>query len=99
MTHAKYVLCPRVAIPAINTRHHPTPPHKLTHTDGETWRDPPGYFDTIVWPAYVLAHSKLEQQGVETVDVGNGPEGLTRGFEVVCEMILERVGSVKGTLS
>lgn len=77
-------------------------PHKLTHTDGETWRDPPGYFDTIVWPAYVLAHSKLEQQGVEQVDVGDGPEGLTRAFEVVCEMIMERVERVervKGTLS
>ena len=37
--------------------------------DDSFWKDPPGIFDNIVWPAYVQAHEKhFENGGVE-----NGP--------------------------
>lgn len=28
-------------------------------TDGETWVDPPEYWDQIVWPAYLVAHQQM----------------------------------------
>ncbi len=31
--------------------------------EGTTWVDPPGYFDKIVWPAYVEAHKNLFEGG------------------------------------
>lgn len=31
----------------------------LILADGNTWTDPPGYFDTIVWPAYTKAHAHI----------------------------------------
>lgn len=34
------------------------------------WQDPPGYFDDVVWPAYVLAHEQMfSGQDVERGDV------------------------------
>ncbi|EFP75487.1 ribosylnicotinamide kinase [Puccinia graminis f. sp. tritici] len=38
------------------------------HTaDGMTWKDPAGYWDQIIWPAYLLAHSHMFKEGaVET---------------------------------
>jgi len=38
------------------------------HTaDGKTWQDPPEYWDQIIWPAYLLAHSHMFKEGaVET---------------------------------
>lgn len=29
------------------------------HVDGETWVDPPRYWDEIVWPAYLTAHQQM----------------------------------------
>jgi nicotinamide/nicotinate riboside kinase len=37
-------------------------------SDESFWKDPPGCFDNIVWPAYVDSHSKLFHEG----DVENG---------------------------
>jgi nicotinamide/nicotinate riboside kinase len=31
--------------------------------EGTLWQDPPGYFDKVVWPAYVLAHRGLFEGG------------------------------------
>ncbi|KZO99312.1 P-loop containing nucleoside triphosphate hydrolase protein [Calocera viscosa TUFC12733] len=50
------------------------------HTAENTlWRDPPGYFDQIVWPAYVEAHRELFVQGdVQGVLVEQG--GKVKGL-------------------
>ncbi|PWN93170.1 P-loop containing nucleoside triphosphate hydrolase protein, partial [Acaromyces ingoldii] len=38
--------------------------------EGTVWQDPPGYFDDVVWPAYVLAHEQMfSGQDVECGDV------------------------------
>lgn len=39
-----------------------------TNAEGALWRDPPGYWEQIVWPAYVNAHEKLFVGG----DIENG---------------------------
>lgn len=31
--------------------------------EGTVWKDPPGYFDNIVWPAYQAAHERVFQHG------------------------------------
>lgn len=31
--------------------------------EGTVWQDPPTYFDDVVWPAYVLAHHNLFEEG------------------------------------
>lgn len=31
--------------------------------EGTVWKDPPGYFDNIVWPAYQAAHQRVFQNG------------------------------------
>ena len=31
--------------------------------EGSLWRDPPGYFDDIVYPAYVRAHTHVFEAG------------------------------------
>lgn len=60
-------------------------------SDGEIWKDPPGYFDTIVWPAYILAHKHIatdedaERNRVKRIEVLSGKEEMTRGLERVCE--------------
>lgn len=39
-------------------------------SDESFWKDPPGCFENIVWPAYVDSHSKLFQGGdVEDGDI------------------------------
>lgn len=32
-------------------------------SEGALWRDPPGYWEDIVWPAYVEAHAALFEGG------------------------------------
>ncbi|KAK0528264.1 ribosylnicotinamide kinase [Tilletia horrida] len=39
-----------------------------TTAEETVWQDPPGYYDNIVWPAYVLAHKGM----FENEDVENG---------------------------
>ncbi|KAI8452564.1 P-loop containing nucleoside triphosphate hydrolase protein [Phakopsora pachyrhizi] len=35
---------------------------QMYHTaDGQTWIDPPGYWDKIIWPAYLMAHQHMFQ--------------------------------------
>jgi len=33
----------------------------LFQPEGSFWQDPPGYWDNIVWPAYLKAHRKIFQ--------------------------------------
>lgn len=34
-----------------------------TDLEGTLWRDPPKYWENIVWPAYVGAHEKIFEDG------------------------------------
>ena len=62
--------------------------------DGSTWTDPPGYFDQIVYPAYVKAHEHLidgdiEQGDSQIVDILTPAEGdMTEAFTRACEIIM-----------
>lgn len=31
--------------------------------EGTTWQDPPGYFEHVIWPGYLLAHERLFRDG------------------------------------
>ncbi|ETW80261.1 hypothetical protein HETIRDRAFT_440275 [Heterobasidion irregulare TC 32-1] len=71
------------------------------HTAENTfWKDPPGYFEDLVWPAYVEAHRKM----FENDDPENGAprmEGLTliEPLELGMGEIVERCcGVLKGVL-
>lgn len=40
------------------------------------WEDPPGYFDDIVWPAYIKAHKHLfRNDNVEAGDLSERAKG------------------------
>ncbi|KLO09152.1 P-loop containing nucleoside triphosphate hydrolase protein [Schizopora paradoxa] len=54
-----------------------------TAVEGSLWRDPPQYFEQIVYPAYVRAHSHMLTDG----DVENGkPNGVVENLLLVdCE--------------
>jgi hypothetical protein len=60
--------------------------------EGSLWQDPPGYWDDIVWPAYLKAHKNIfvggdvsygdaivigEGHGVESPTIGRFPVGIT----------------------
>jgi nicotinamide/nicotinate riboside kinase len=48
-----------------------------TDPEGTFWRDPPDYWENIVWPAYVDAHSRIFENG----DVEHGkPTGVIEGL-------------------
>ncbi len=53
--------------------------------EGSLWRDPPQYFEQIVYPAYVRAHSHMLTDG----DVERGePNGVVHDLLLVdCEAI------------
>ncbi|KAG8750280.1 ribosylnicotinamide kinase [Serendipita sp. 396] len=40
--------------------------------EGSFWRDPPGYWDDIVWPAYLKAHERIFEGG----DIDHGSAAL-----------------------
>ena len=42
---------------------HPKPKRVSSSTEGGFWVDPPGYFDDIVYPAYLEAHSHMFSNG------------------------------------
>jgi len=45
--------------------------------EGALWRDPPGYWEQIVYPAYVNAHEEVFENGdVEGGEPGSKVEGL-----------------------
>ncbi|PCH43548.1 nucleoside triphosphate hydrolase protein [Wolfiporia cocos MD-104 SS10] len=48
--------------------------------EGTLWRDPPHYWEQIVWPAYVAAHARM----VESADVEHGPpNGVVPGLVLI----------------
>jgi hypothetical protein len=55
----------------------------LFQPEGSYWEDPPGYWDGIVWPAYLKAHVKMFQND----DVEHG-EPLLRQVPVTREAAL-----------
>ena len=62
--------------------------------EGALWRDPPQYWEQIVWPAYVAAHAGMLEGG----DVEHGrPNGtvpgliLIEGLETNMDVMVDRV--------
>lgn len=54
--------------------------------EGSLWRDPPNYFDDIVYPAYVRAHENIFEGGnVEDGDVKRFPASSASGFLIADE--------------
>lgn len=67
--------------------------------EGSLWRDPPNYWEQIVWPAYVEAHQGIVENG----DVEHGkPNGkvagliLLDGLELSMSDMVDRVCGVLG---
>lgn len=67
---------------------------------GTVWTDPPGYFDNIVYPAYVKAHERVFTDGVDSlladqkitlIEPREGEQGMMEALETACRAILERV--------
>jgi nicotinamide/nicotinate riboside kinase len=55
--------------------------------EGALWRDPPGYWEQIVYPAYIDAHREVFQSGdVENGEPGSRVEGLIVLESVKMEM-------------
>ncbi|TCD66720.1 ribosylnicotinamide kinase [Steccherinum ochraceum] len=75
------------------------------HTaEGGFWKDPPKYWEQIVWPAYVAAHRGIVENGdvergksngkVESLEIIEGLEKtMDETVEFVCEKMLEVVTS------
>jgi nicotinamide/nicotinate riboside kinase len=68
--------------------------------DGTTWRDPPNYWENIVWPAHVEAHSHIFMNGdlahgapngkVEDLVVIDGVQfDMGQIIDIVCKIIIE----------
>ncbi|KAI0769632.1 P-loop containing nucleoside triphosphate hydrolase protein [Trametes elegans] len=78
--------------------------HTAVQTDpeGSLWRDPPQYWEQIVWPAYVAAHESILENG----DVEHGkPNGkvpgliLLDGLELSMSNMVDRVCGVLESVS
>ncbi|KAK4704895.1 hypothetical protein P7C70_g1314, partial [Phenoliferia sp. Uapishka_3] len=74
--------------------------------EGSLWQDPPGYWDNIVWPAYISAHRAIFEGGdVEDGAPNDAIEGLVvleasqLGMEEMvkrtCETVYARLKSEK----
>lgn len=61
--------------------------------EGTLWRDPPHYWEQIVWPAYVAAHERMLGGDVEHGrPSGSVPELiLIEGLELKVDDMVERV--------
>lgn len=64
--------------------------------EGELWRDPPNYWEQIVWPAYIEAHKHVFEGGNWESGASSGKiedlliideleAGMTRAVNQVCE--------------
>ncbi|KAI1796368.1 P-loop containing nucleoside triphosphate hydrolase protein [Ganoderma leucocontextum] len=74
--------------------------HGYHTAEGSLWRDPPDYWEQIVWPAYVAAHEPMFEDG----DIEHGkPNGkvpelvLFDGLELSMGSMVDRVCSVLAT--
>ena len=72
--------------------------------EGALWRDPPNYWEQIVWPAYVRAHTDMLEGGDIEHGQPNGKvgdlvliESLSQSMgdvlDLVCSKLVEAVGS------
>jgi nicotinamide/nicotinate riboside kinase len=74
--------------------------------EGSLWRDPPQYWEQIVWPAYVDAHKSMFVDGdVERGEIDKGFQGrrllviegldesMDRMVEECCVLVKESVSS------
>lgn len=65
--------------------------------EGSLWRDPPEYWEQIVWPAYIDAHRKLFVNGdiegavaAEGMNVIEGMEvSMSQAVERCCELLYQ----------
>jgi nicotinamide/nicotinate riboside kinase len=66
--------------------------------EGSLWRDPPNYWEQIVWPAYVRAHTDMLEGG----DIEHGRptekvkdlvliEGLENSMDEVIDLVCDRL--------
>lgn len=72
--------------------------HGYHTAEGTLWRDPPNYWEQIVWPAYVAAHEPIFEDG----DIEHGkPNGRVPGlllFDALNLSMSEMVDRVCGLL-
>jgi len=79
-------------------RHRRYERHGYHTAEGELWRDPPDYWEQIVWPAYIEAHKHIFEDGnwesgassgnIEDILIIDELEaGMTRAVNEVCEKI------------
>lgn len=72
--------------------------------EGALWRDPPNYWEQIVWPAYIEAHKHVFEDGnwesgassgnIEDLMIIDELEiGMTRAVNQVCEKLRQVVSS------
>ena len=66
--------------------------------EGSLWRDPPNYWEQIVWPAYVDAHKGIVEGGDVEHGRPNGAvpgliliDGLEMGMSDIVEKVCARV--------
>jgi nicotinamide/nicotinate riboside kinase len=75
-----------------------------TDPEGQLWRDPPNYWEQIVWPAYIEAHKHVFENGnwesgASSNNVGGLliidelETGMTRAVNQVCEKMKQVVYS------
>jgi len=78
--------------------------HGYHTAEGELWRDPPNYWEQIVWPAYIEAHKHVFENGNWESGASSGnvedlliidelETGMTRAVNEACEKIKQAVYS------
>ncbi len=77
---------------------------------GTVWADPPGYFDNIVYPAYVKAHADVfrdgdveegeahPDSGVVLIHPLQGEEGMTAALVEACKALLAAATEGRGNV-
>ena len=71
------------------------------NSEGTLWRDPPDYWENIVWPAYVAAHSGMLEDGDVEKGKSNGTvtglivvDGLDISMDETVALVCERLVKV-----
>ena len=70
-------------------------------TEGALWRDPPNYWEQIVWPAYVEAHEHIFENGEIERGSPSGKvkdliliEGMEKSMAETIELVCSRLAEV-----
>ncbi|KAG8880778.1 ribosylnicotinamide kinase [Tulasnella sp. 331] len=80
----------------------------LANPEGSLWRDPPNYWENIVWPAYIRAHEHAFEGGDVQHGKPNGKirdlvvldgetTGMTELFDQACERIVRALELEQGS--